>query len=77
MAGITLEQAQAKLDTWMAAEDAVASGQEYSIASNTGSRSLKRADLAEVREQVKFWNGQVKELSRGSSGMRIRGGTPT
>jgi hypothetical protein len=77
MAGITLEQAEAKLALWMAAEDAVASGQEYSISSGSGSRRLVRADLKEVREQVRFWDGRVKELARGSSGMRIRGGTPT
>lgn len=73
MAGITLTQAEAKLTTWLAAEDRVAQGQEYSI----GSRRLRRADLAEIREQVKFWDGKVKELTRGSSGIRIRGGTPT
>lgn len=73
MAGITLAQAEAKLTTWLDAEDKVAAGQEYSI----GARRLKRADLADVREQVKFWDGKVKELSRGTSGMRVRGGTPT
>ncbi|MEX0852625.1 MAG: DUF6148 family protein [Bauldia sp.] len=73
MAGITLAQAEAKLTLWMAANDAVASGQEYAI----GSRSLKRTDAAEIREQIQFWDGKVKELSRGSTGMRIRGGTPT
>lgn len=73
MAGITLTQAEAKLATWLDAEDRVAQGQEYSI----GSRRLRRADLAEIREQVKFWDGKVKELTRGTSGMRIRGGTPT
>jgi len=73
MAGITLTQAEAKLATWLDAEDRVAQGQEYTI----GSRTLKRADLKEVREQVQFWDGKVKELSRGTSGMRIRGATPT
>lgn len=73
MAGITLAQAEAKLTTWLDAEDKVASGQAYTI----GTRSLRRADLAEVREQVKFWDGKVKELARGTSGMRVRGGTPT
>lgn len=73
MAGITLAQAEAKLSTWMAAMDAVATGQEYSI----GTRSLKRVDAAEIREQVEYWDGKVKELSRGTTGMRIRGATPT
>lgn len=73
MAGITLAQAEAKLTLWMSAEDKVAAGQEYAI----GARRLKRADLAEVRQQVQFWDAKVKELSRGTTGMRVRGGTPT
>lgn len=73
MAGITLAQAEAKLQTWLDAEDKIAQGQEYAI----GSRTLKRADLAEVRESVSYWDGKVKELSRGSSGLRVRGATPT
>lgn len=72
MAGITLAQAEAKLTTWLAAMDKIAEGQEYTI----GSRTLKRANLKEVQEQITFWDGKVKELSRGSTGMRIRGGTP-
>lgn len=73
MAGITLTQAEAKLATWLDAEDKVATGQEYTI----GTRSLKRADLKEIRETIQYWDGKVKELSRGSSGIRVRGGTPT
>jgi len=73
MAGITLTQAEAKLTLWMAANDAVASGQQYTI----GSRSLSRVDAAEIREQIQFWDAKVKELTRGTTGMRIRGGTPT
>ena len=42
MAGITLEQAEAKLQTWMEAEEKIASGQGYSI----GDRRLTRADLS-------------------------------
>lgn len=73
MAGITLTQAEAKLATWLDAEDKIAQGQEYTI----GTRSLKRADLKEVREQITYWDAKVKQLARGSSGIRVRGGTPT
>lgn len=68
MAGITLAQAEAKLTTWMDAEDKIAQGQEYQI----GSRRLKRADLAEVREQITYWNSWVNKLSNGG-GARVRG----
>lgn len=72
MAGITLTQAEVKLTTWLDAEDKIAQGQKYTI----GQRTLERADLKEVREQIRFWDGKVKELARGSSGMRVRGATP-
>lgn len=77
MAGITLEQAQAKLNLWLEAEEKIASAQEYSISSGNQSRRLVRADLPEVRRNIDYWNGKVIQLSRGSSGIRIRGGTPT
>lgn len=73
MAGITLAQSEAMLSTWMVALEKIASGQEYTI----GSRTLKRADLADAQKQVEYWDGKVKELSRGTTGIRIRGGTPT
>lgn len=68
MAGLTQETAQTMLDLWVAAEVKVAQGQEYTI----GQRTLKRADLAEIREAIKFWNGEVNRLANGS-GARVRG----
>ena len=70
MAGITLETAEAKLATWLAAEDAVASGQSFSVAG----RSVTRADLGAIRDSINHWDGQVKRLSRGGNGgIRVRG----
>lgn len=66
MAGITLAQAEAKLQLWLNAEEAVASGQSYSI----GSRSLTRANLTEISERINYWNGQVKTLSASAAGRR-------
>jgi len=71
MAGITLAQAQAKLDAWMAADDAVAQGQSYSL----GGRSLTRANAAEIRANIEFWDRKVVRLSSGS-GIRVRYGAP-
>ncbi len=70
MAGITLVQAQAQLTAWLAADTAVAAGQAYSIAGH----SLTRANAAEIRENIQFWDAQVKKLTRG--GIRLVGGTP-
>lgn len=72
MAGITLAQAQAQLDTWLAANTAVASGQEYEIDTGSGRRRLKRADAAEILNQIKTWDGIVKALTPSSGGGRRR-----
>lgn len=67
MAGITLAQATAKLAEWMAADTAVAGGQEYSI----NGRSLRRSDAQEIRNNIKFWNDQVLQLDQAAlSGVR-------
>jgi len=73
MSGTTLATAQAHLTAWEAADLAVATGQSYSI----GSRSLTRANAAEIRANIDYWNRKVEALSRGGSGgMRVRGVTP-
>lgn len=71
MAGITLSQAEAHLTEWLNADIAVASGQSYSIAG----RVLTRANAAEIRENITFWDNHVKRLTRG--GIRVRGATPS
>lgn len=68
MATISLAQAQAHLDAWMAADLAVATGQSYTI----GSRTLHRTNAKEIRDSVNYWQRYVSNLSRGSGGMRIR-----
>lgn len=69
MAGITLESAQAQLDAWLAASMAVAQSQSYEIDTGTSRRKLTRADAAEIRDWVSYWNAEVRRLSR------VRGGT--
>lgn len=64
MAGITLAQAQAQLDAYLAAETAVLSGQQYEIAG----RMLRRANLVEIQKGIEIWNTRVKQLSRTSQG---------
>jgi len=72
MSGYTLAQAQAKLDMWMSAEDAVATGQEYTI----GQRRLVRANLSEIREAISFWNSEVQKLTASRTGPKIWGASP-
>ena len=76
MAGITLEQAQTKLEMWLEAEETLATSQSYSMSD----RTLTRADLSSVEAAIDRWDKRVKKLSRSSggvgSGPRIRVGTP-
>jgi len=58
MAGITLEIAKEHLNAWLEAELACTTNQSYTI----GSRTLTRANLAEIREQIKYWDGLVNKL---------------
>lgn len=64
MAGITLVQAQLKLDTYLDAETAVLGGQSYEIAG----RKLTRANLQEIQTGVSIWDSRVKQLYRTASG---------
>lgn len=58
MAGIDITTARNHLAEWLKAELIVTTNQSYTI----GSRSLTRANLAEIREQIKFWEGKINEL---------------
>jgi len=71
MAGITLAQAEEKLTAYLAAEDAVLSGQAYTI----GGRSLTRADLAHIRAGIAAWEQRVIRLTD-QGGIRTRGAVP-
>ncbi len=70
MAGITLAQAQAQLDTWLAASTAVSGAQSYEISD----RKLTRADAREIRENIDYWQSKVSQLSTQAAG---RGRTRT
>lgn len=58
MAAITLETAKRHLDMWIEAETQVAINQSYTI----GGKSFTRANLSEIRNQVKYWSDKVEEL---------------
>lgn len=67
MAGLTQAQASAALTRWIAADTAVANGQSYSIAG----RSLTRANAKEIRENIEYWDGKVREISDSATGTII------
>ena len=57
MAVFTKELCQQKLNTWIAAEESVATGQSYQI----GTRMLTRANLKEIREEMEYWGKKLAE----------------
>ena len=64
MAGIDLATATARLDAYLAAELAVLAGQSYTIEG----RTLTRANLADIRKGVEYWNMWAKRLGARASG---------
>jgi len=64
MAGITLEQAEARLQQYLDAEAKALAKQSYTI----DGRSLSYADLGEIREGIKTWDERCKTLEASSSG---------
>ena len=53
-----VETARKMVKQWMAAEEAVMTGQEYRI----GTRFLRRADLRMIGERIKYWQGELEAL---------------
>lgn len=63
---ITEAKVTEMLNLWIAADEAVANGQSYSI----GGRSLTRANAREITEKIKFWENRLTKIQRG--GMTVR-----
>lgn len=57
MAVFSKELCKQKLKTWLDAEEAITTGQSYQI----GNRTLTRADLKQVREQMEYWAGKLAQ----------------
>jgi len=73
MAGLTLDQAEAKLAEWMAADTELQTGQTVKF----GERFLTRADALEVRNSIDYWQRKCQELSAAQTrGSRSRTVTP-
>ena len=58
MAGIDITTARTHLAAWLEAELQLTTNQSYTI----GSRSLTRANLGEVKQQITFWQNQIAKL---------------
>ncbi len=65
MAGITLAQAEARLEAYLAAEAKVLAGQKVSI----DGQELTRANLDDIQRGVSTWDARVKNLSNKAAGI--------
>ena len=70
MAGITAEQAQAQLDKYLAAEEAVLTGQSYRLNAGGTEREVRRADLSSIQQGIKLWEQRLARASR-TGGIRV------
>lgn len=59
--------AQTMLQTYLAAETAVLSGQSFRL----GERQMTRADLAEIRAGRREWEAKVRTEANGGSRMSV------
>ena len=70
---MTRDELQARLDTYLAAEQAILKSQEYQIGSGNGARRLRRADLEQVRAEIASIRAELGALdARAAGGRRIR-----
>lgn len=78
MAGITLAHAEDQLAAWLAADAAVASNQSYTIDTGGAKRTVTRADAAEIRNNIEYWNSWCQRLDPSSrrNGLPIMGVIP-
>lgn len=64
----TVVQCNERLQIWLDAEAAIATGQSYTI----DNRRLDRANLAQVREQIKFWQIELTKAEATANGRSRR-----
>lgn len=60
----TVEEVRKRLQIWLNAEEAIAKSQSYFI----DNQRVERANLAQVREQIKFWQRELVKAEASTSG---------
>lgn len=70
--GIPYEVAKQKLQMWLDAMDAIATGQSYTI----GSRSLTRANLNDIQSQIVYWSSIVTKCESGHKSIYVQRAIP-
>ncbi|MDR7318905.1 DUF6148 family protein [Brevibacillus nitrificans] len=64
----TLEVAKKHLDAWIACNLALSTSQSYSI----NGKTITRANLKDVMDQINYWQKQVDTIQRAQSGLGPR-----
>lgn len=72
MSAWTLDEAKGYLKEALKARTAITSSQSY----QDGDRSLIRADLKAINDDIKYWKKEVNRLGNGSGGMTVKLGVP-
>ena len=70
--GIPYEVAKQKLQMWLDAMDAIATGQSYTI----GSRSLTRANLNDIQSQIEYWSSIGTKCESGHKSIYVQRAIP-
>ena len=70
--GIPYEVAKQKLQMWLDAMDAIATGQSYTI----GSRSLTRANLNDIQSQIEYGSAIVAKGESGHKSIYVQRAIP-
>ena len=64
MAGLTLAQAESRLAGWLSADNELQTAQTVKF----NDRLLTRADAAEVRNNIDYWQKKCQELEASTAG---------
>ncbi len=70
MAAVSQSSAQTYLDTWVAAQNALAGASSYTFSFPNGqTRTVTRADAGEIRDQIAYWHRVANALAAKSQGL--------
>jgi len=62
----SIEVCKQRLQIWLDAEAAIATGQSYTI----DNRRLDRANLSQVQQQIRFWQRELAKAESAGKGRR-------
>ena len=67
---MTLDELIARRAAYLAAEVKILGSQEYQVGQGSSARRNRRADLAEVRDEISKLTAQIAQLQSAASGAR-------